>query len=184
MTATFNVPALPSEPGALLYFFSGVQLANNSIVQPVLQYGDNGTFGGNHWTIASWLLNCNGWSFYSEPIIVDPNDTIVASMDKTFDGAVYSWRITTTNSRTGEETTLRVDNLNSPPLNFYGGAFEAYHVADCVKQYPASRSVTFQDITIRTPAGGIIAPVWGQNTPGPCPGLTVLISTTMTTLQY
>src|SRR4051794_25641194 len=46
MTATFTVPALPSEPGALLYFFPGAQRKGSLILQPVLQYGYNKSFGG------------------------------------------------------------------------------------------------------------------------------------------
>jgi len=185
MAATFAVPASPAEPGALLFFFSGAQFSNgNLIAQPVLQYGCNQSFGGNYWTIASWLFNCNGWSFYSEPKRVNPNDTIVGSMEKTCEGKVCNWRITTTDSTINETTSLVVDNLNFQPGNFYGGAFEAYNVTSCLNQYPASRSLTFQNITIKGPDGRVFNPVWSHTVLGTCGGLNVSTDATTTTLKY
>jgi hypothetical protein len=188
MTATFTVPAFPYEPGALLYFFPGGQLAgNNLILQPVLQYGCNQSFGGNYWTIASWLFNTKGWSFYSQPINVLPGHTIVGSMDSTCTSAACSWRITTTDSTTGEATTLDVDNLNSLLSNFYGGAFEAYNVTDCDKQYPANRILTFHDISIKRPDGSAYTPAWTSRVlvkSQPKCDVRVLLDTTTTTLKY
>jgi hypothetical protein len=185
MTATFTVPALPSETGALLYFFPGAQRKGSLILQPVLQYGCNKSFGGDYWTIASWLFNNKGWSFYSQPIRVLSNDTIVGSMDSTCAGTACTWRITTTDSTTTQATTLVVDNLSPPPFNFYGGAFEAYNVTDCEKQYPASRSLTFHDIAIKGPDGAVIKPAWGNNVlvTSQCK-LGVWTDTTTTTLKY
>ncbi|PUZ27227.1 hypothetical protein GA0116948_11738 [Chitinophaga costaii] len=60
----FIVPNNPTTyHNQLLYLFEGLQdgiTATSHIFQPVLQFGSNGRFGGNYWTIASWYASCQG----------------------------------------------------------------------------------------------------------------------------
>jgi len=58
----WTVPSNPSDNGALIYLFNGIEPSNfSAILQPVLQYGSNGAFGGNYWVIASWYVGNSGF---------------------------------------------------------------------------------------------------------------------------
>lgn len=60
LRATWAVPAPPVQPDTgqqLYYAFPGLQngdVGSSEVIQPVLQWGYNGYFGGNYWTLASW----------------------------------------------------------------------------------------------------------------------------------
>src|ERR1051325_5829607 len=111
LSATFPVPPPPpASPGAapLIYFFPAAQTDGGStILQPVLQYGNNDTFGGNGWQIASWYLDCNGQSFHSQPMNVNAGDTITASMISTCSGDLCTWTIAAAASNAETKATVQ-----------------------------------------------------------------------------
>ena len=131
MRVKFNVPEPPAENGSLIYLFPGAQDAfGSTILQPVLQWGHNRQFGGEHWTIACWQYSPEGHSFVSPHYIVSPGQTIFASiqLDKGGCGAdSCDWIV---KARVEEEpdkcAELRVPGLKQLLLLLIGGALEAY----------------------------------------------------------
>jgi hypothetical protein len=78
ITGKWIVPANPSANGGLIYLFNGIEpTTENLILQPVLQWGANGYFGGNYWVIASWLVGSN--AYYSPDEKVSAGDTILGT---------------------------------------------------------------------------------------------------------
>jgi hypothetical protein len=72
LEGSWIVPTKPSQDGGVLYLFNGIEPSSQKyILQPALQYGYKGYFGGNYWTMASWLVGSTG-VFYSSPEIVYP----------------------------------------------------------------------------------------------------------------
>ena len=80
---TWVVPGAPqTRNGQLLYMFNGLQ-NSSMILQPVLQWGDNGAFGGDHWCVASWFADGQGGAAsYSSPVTVNVGDTLVGRMTR------------------------------------------------------------------------------------------------------
>ena len=76
-SSTWTVPPSPAtKNGQLIYLFSGLQ-NSTMIYQPVLQWGNNGVFGGNYWCLASWYAAGPGSAaFYSNPVPVNPGDEL------------------------------------------------------------------------------------------------------------
>lgn len=73
----WHIPTLPTtNNGQTLYIFSGLKDGldpDSHILEPVLQYGDNGTFGGNYWTIDNWYASCSTCPvYYATPVSLDP----------------------------------------------------------------------------------------------------------------
>jgi hypothetical protein len=81
---TWRVPPDPmSNDGQLIYLFNGIQ-NSTMIYQPVLQWGNNGAFGGNYWCVASWYADGqNGQAFYSQNSRVSVNQALVGLMTQT-----------------------------------------------------------------------------------------------------
>jgi hypothetical protein len=138
--AGWYVPSNPNSPSALIYYFPGFENTSGSlsIIQPVLQWGNNGGFGGNYWTIASWFVDNNGTVNYSTPVTVSAGQIIDGTMSGTSctTAGVCTWTITTAVRNTGASTVLTVR-----PGYVYNLAFpfalEAYGLTAC-NQYPAN----------------------------------------------
>jgi hypothetical protein len=70
-STTWTVPPDPATDNGLVYIFNGIQSAS-MIYQPVLQWGNNGAFGGNYWCVASWYADGQtGPAFHSAPVTVN-----------------------------------------------------------------------------------------------------------------
>lgn len=80
----WRVPPNPmGSDGQLIYLFNGIQ-NSTMIYQPVLQWGNNGAFGGNYWCVASWYADGqNGQAFYSQHTQVSVNQMLVGLMTQT-----------------------------------------------------------------------------------------------------
>ena len=83
---TWVVPGAPqTRNGQLVYLFNGLQ-NSSMILQPVLQWGDNGLFGGDRWCVASWYADGQaGAASYSSPVTVNVGDTLVGRMTRVSD---------------------------------------------------------------------------------------------------
>ena len=134
------VPGPPAFSGALVFLFNGIEsTGGDSIMQPVLQWGNNGNFGGDYYTFASWFVGpkSSGYAFYSSPIIVNPGDYLLGNTGQygvTKSGLSYFVNAadTTTNERTAADVT-------SNGLHWiwaFSGVLEAYNVTSC-GQYPS-----------------------------------------------
>ena len=78
------VPAAPAtNNNQLFYMFNGIQ-SSTMIYQPVLQWGNNGAFGGNYWCVASWYADGQGGAaFHSNPVTVSTGQVLTGIMTLT-----------------------------------------------------------------------------------------------------
>jgi hypothetical protein len=189
ITARWLVPADPpgaaSYPGTTktYYTFPGLQTdldgINDAIIQPVLQFGFNGEYGGPYWTIASWRCgNDQAGCFHTQPIQVAAGDTIFGDVrGKTVPAywrdmaegpdcapsAQYCRWWTTTSPRpvrTYGSTTL-VFSESSNYTFATSGAVETYHMATCA-DYPP-QGVFYDQVTVYDVNSNPTSPDWFPN---------------------
>jgi len=155
MCVTFTVPDPPSKNGALIFLFPGAEDAwMSTIMQPVLQWGYNGCFGGDCWTIASWHVtpDAPGSTFCSpDHVKVHPGETIVGTVKVTDRDAsldAMDWLIETKvaghSTRCVTHHARKVKNLL---LFLVAGALEAYSLESLLTHIPPEDPSLF-------PAGG------------------------------
>jgi hypothetical protein len=81
-------PAPATQSGQLIYLFNGIQ-NSTMIYQPVLQWGNNGSFGGNYWCVATWYADGQtGAAFHSTPVTVSSGDQLTGVMTLTGQSAL------------------------------------------------------------------------------------------------
>ncbi len=141
----WNIPAAPQNTAnVLLYIFNGMQPTGASslpLIQPVLQWGFNGAFGGQYWSVASWhVWGSDQDEFaYSTPIEninTDTYDTVHGGIGwQSQSGPDHNWGITSTlidvNRYCGiywacPATTLTATMPNSE-LGYLTVVLEGYH---------------------------------------------------------
>lgn len=157
--ASFHVPAPPRiYTGQLIYLFPALETDNgDSIMQPVLQYGPNGWFGGQYWSFASWAggAEWNGNYYHSPPKTTIGNPMrggIWWTNDCRAGGCV--WHIQTCGV-VCTELAIRTDR--TWPLVF-GGAVEVYKIDHCDK-YPSTYE-DFYDFFLQDAALTNPTPTW------------------------
>jgi len=142
------------------YTFPGIW-SNEYILQPVLQYGGNGLYGGNYWTLASWRCNVGTDCTYSTPLTASVGDTIhgVVSSSDCEDGECI-WTVVTQNL-TADTLTYRswVDTVAFDTAT--GGAVEVYDISSC-SQYPRF-GVSYTDISLKDENAAAVTPSWGDS---------------------
>ena len=164
MSAEWIVPPAPPSTGSLVYWFPGLQ-SNSHIIQPVLQWGCNGSafilgvciggFGGNYWSLANWWAGCASCSYMvSSSIQVNTGDLIYGSLSQ----SGSTWTIHS------EDLTqiLSPNNLSVSDTNEYYNSvntLEGYSISSCSQ---LSGGVSFESITLQS-AQGTVTPSWGVN---------------------
>ena len=170
MSVKFKVPEPPAMDGALIYLFSGAENAQmRTILQPVLQWGDNGAYGGECWKISCWHASVDGQWYYSTPVDVSTGDIVTGTVgvvegpakDCTAKDCTCTWKIIASTDK-GASTMLDESMdpslaMSSLMLFLIGAALEAYPEEACCtgiarEQYPASDTV-FTDIELTDLAG-------------------------------
>jgi hypothetical protein len=133
--ADWTVPPAPAgsygASGKVYYTFPGLQ-SSTYIIQPVLQYGNNGSFGGAYWTIASWQCGSTSSNcFHSTPITVSSGNSIHGDVIASgCTGGSCTWTITTRNATAGQSTVYTaVDTENYWQAT--SGAVEVYQASTC-----------------------------------------------------
>ena len=130
---TWKVPAIPSnDDGQILYQFNGIQPAVIlAIVQPVLQYGNNGAFGGSFWCVASWYVT-ETQAFYTK------------HLEKVKTGKSLTGKITLTAQKSAGDTyVIEFDGIGPtkltmkdlPEMAWFVETLEVYGVDVC-SDYP------------------------------------------------
>lgn len=78
----FSVPNAPNvQGGPLIYLFPGLApLRQDSMLQPVLQYGVGPMGGGDHWTMANWYARSDNTYFVTPLVEVLTGDYIRGGM--------------------------------------------------------------------------------------------------------
>lgn len=148
MAGTWIVPSYPSESGATIFLFNGIEpKAENWIMQPVLQYGVSAAGGGNYWTIASWLVGPS--SAYVSPLeITYPGDSIFGYTEMTAtSGSTKYWQIEAKDQTTGYYSWLDVHTSGQHWTWGLAAVLEAYSVTSC-SQFPANGRATFYNSTV------------------------------------
>jgi hypothetical protein len=140
------VPPYPSQSGALVYLFNGVEPTKGGyIMQPVLQFGDNGSFGGEYYSLASWLVGPpgSGIVFVSDPITVNPGDEIWGLVEETgVSGNTLSYFVQAVDLASGASTYLPVEATGFHWTLAFEGVLEAYNVTSCA-QFSSFGSIQF-----------------------------------------
>jgi len=166
VNGTWYVPANPSHNGGLLYFFNSLEPSDGSeIIQPVLQWGSNGSFGGNYWSYASWHVYTDdgGGAYYSPPqsgaVTGDymNGDTWATSCES---AGYCNWEIRTYWQHGDEahsyETDMFLDAFAYPNgidavfNTAQQGVLENYNLTSC-NQYPSDGSIEFFDTYVYEP---------------------------------
>jgi hypothetical protein len=160
IAANWTVPATPSSGGALYYTFPGLE-NDYYISQPVLQYGNNGWFGGNHWVIASWHVHDNYDLSISDTLVVDAGDVLHGAVSASgCTGGSCTWSITTQDVTTGQEVSLPT----VPDYDNYtwatGGAVETYDMTSC-NQYPIN-GVSYSGVSLYDGSLTELYPNWSH----------------------
>jgi hypothetical protein len=167
-TSSWTVPSPPPTVASqLLYLFNGIEPADGqTILQPVLQWGDSGADEdgqnrtGQFWAVASWMVGGPDNSATHTPHIqVTAGDVLVGAISlvsQSTAGFVY----------TCEFQGIAGTALSTPPipeLVWCVEALEAYELQDnytppydldSASEYPASQMVAFDNINIVTNAPG------------------------------
>lgn len=147
-TTTWTVPPAPTtQSGQLIYLFNGIQ-NSTMIYQPVLQWGNNGAFGGNYWGVASWYAGGqNGQAFYSHYTQVNPGDTLVGGMTLTGPGQLSATFNYTCLFQGIANSALPIQNVQE--LTWAIETLEAYAITGC-SDYPNINVTAFKGINIQT----------------------------------
>ena len=134
------VPGPPSEGGGLVFLFNGVEPAGgNWIMQPVLQWGNNGNFGGDYYTFASWLVGpeSSGYVFYSSPNVVNPGDYLIGNTGQNgVAGGGLLYFVDAADVTTNKSSVADVTSQGLHWVWAFSGVLEAYDVTSC-GQYPS-----------------------------------------------
>lgn len=178
-STNWTVPSVPTtNNGQLIYIFNGLQnaISGADIVQPVLQWGNNGTFGDNNWRIANWYV-WNGGYAYSGPEIVGSGAALQGVIS--FTGTQADGSFNYTSSFVGHPSSA----LNVTEGNLYNGGggaipkvpqqfaafetLESYHgnSGDVLysTDYPPDPYVSMSNITLSA-GGNPAALVWTPET--------------------
>ncbi len=155
LAANFTVPTAPkTQSDQIIYMFPATQNCFSNcgnfvlIIQPVLQWGDNGAFGGNYYVVASWYVDSNGVVYYSTPIKVSSGNTLVGTLTASKCNSQYTcnWTITGKDATKNTKTVLKSHGaIIEQQVAFI--TLEQYSVTEC-SEYPASGHTTFSGITV------------------------------------
>jgi hypothetical protein len=142
----WTVPAAPKSNGALIYLFNALASKDGATTaNAVLQYGNNGLFGGNFWTVSSWYVTRNN-VFHTPPVRVATGDSVAGGLFGADCGASgrCGWMLASSGPAFPDLTVAGT----TPLVIAYRGVLEAFHLSSC-DRLPASGSTLF-DLTIVT----------------------------------
>jgi len=169
---TYIVPTAPPNPhpGTVLFYFIGLENANDQvggplqILQPVLTYGW-GPGGQNIWQFFSWDCCPNNVTVHSKPITVQSGDTLQTSIDRVDDS---TWTVTGTDMTTGQSSTLTT-HLGNFKFGYADVTMEVYQLTACNQFSPLVMQFLNLNITDRTKATSL-NPTWTLSGPTVCGG--------------
>ena len=157
----WTVPTKPLQDGGVIYMFNGLEPSGQCcIMQPTLQYGYNGYFGGNYWSISSWLVTpTNTW--YSEPLTVHAGDALAGYTEVTqASGGNLYYEIVLEDLTSRVSTALQVVSSGLRWSWVYGAGLEAYNITSC-EQFPPGLKEAFSDISVyQAPGYTPASPIW------------------------
>ena len=189
INASWHAPTAPTSSygtGQVLFSFPGLQTryaAGATIQQPVLTYGNQGSYGGNYWSATSW--SCGPTCTHSDTILrVSAGDSLTGSVTaSSCASGTCTWTIVTVNVTTGHRSNLVVDDTSG----FYyavGGSLEVYDLTSC-PDYPAGGTLVM-GISLYNQSNTKVTPSWTKNVqymPSPTCGFSVDTTSTSVTLH-
>jgi hypothetical protein len=184
ISVSWTVPSSGATDGSVLYLFPGLEnlLANGnwvSIIQPIIQWGNNNINGGSYWLMEDMAVVNNsaiGGSgrtiYFSNPVTVSTEDTIVGTLQQT--GAhPDAWAIAIQDMTSNQVIEVGFSPGSTwPKYNFaqmgilegYGNKLETIGLNNC-GDLPASDNDVFilQNISAAGPnwnTGNSVSPTW------------------------
>lgn len=147
-SATWTVPPPPTTPRhQVIFLFNGMQNTGGDfgILQPVLQWGNNGRFGGSFWMLASWYAITGTVVHVSKAVQVQPGATVtgVIALSGHDNGELHYRSVFLDHP----ETVLNISTPTELRPSFV--ALEAYALSDC-SDYPDVVSTVFSNIFVRS----------------------------------
>jgi hypothetical protein len=144
MAGNWTVPSYPAEAySQLIYLSNGIEPSSHKwLLEAALQYGYNGAFGGNYYTIATWLLSSSA-AYYSSPAYVNPGDSLSGGMQMTGEsGSTTYWDAVIVDNSSGyySEGSYWVSGQHWTWA--YAGSLQAYNLYACA-EFPASGREVF-----------------------------------------
>lgn len=168
LVVDWTVPAAPSNSysgaGKVYFTFPGLQRNGpyrTEILQPVLQYGNNGAFGGNYWVMASWICGSNG-CWYSTPVGVAAGDSMRGTVAMTACSLGTCWEAIVTEDLTTSNATYLYGDAYGDPDDMdqaFSGAVETYGLSVC-SDFPAT-GVFYTSVSL-TDQSGTVSPSWSN----------------------
>ncbi len=160
----WNVPPAPGRnDGQVIYLFNGMQPSSSSgpIIQPVLQWGNNGYYGGAYWEAVSWFYSSTSNYMYSTPIRVSSGDQIyglMAGSSCNSSTGACNWRILTEDTNIPKSTYI---DVGSYAMYWAINTLEVYSVQSCA-DYPAQEfnPTVFSKLDLYSTTGSTLTPSW------------------------
>jgi hypothetical protein len=149
-STTWKVPNLPTTPndGQVIYIFDGIHENDSTgLLQPVLQYGFDGTAGGNYWSVQNYFVpGCVGCApmFHGTNIQVSPGTTLTGAMTKS--GSAGSYAYTSSFGSAYSSNDLSVTNYPNINAEYGVETLETYHITQS-SDYPPDTAVRMTSIT-------------------------------------
>jgi hypothetical protein len=165
MVGTWTVPAVPVassfNSNQTLFTFPGI-MDVDYILQPVVQYGPNGHFGGDYWVAASWhcAQTARTCSYSTPQIPVSVGDQIQGTIQASSclpSAGTCLWTVVTKDVTTGDSTFLPIED----DADYYwaaGGTIEQYNLTSC-NQFPVN-GAKFTNVDLYDENGVYVTPVW------------------------
>jgi hypothetical protein len=184
ITAGWRVPAAPAGTYSgrnLYYSFPGMENATY-IIQPVIQYGYNGDYGGSFWTAASWHCDLGPNCKHGTPIAIYPGDSVVGTATGTSCiNNVCTWTMSTVDVTHSTRSDYTIDDNDSYSWAT-GGAVEVYGLTSC-SQYPVS-GIWYSGLAIRDRNSLLQSPIWAAHYyPSPSPSCQFNVVSTAATVR-
>lgn len=144
MAGNWTVPSYPSEASSqVIYLSNGIEPSSHKwFMEAALQYGFNGAFGGNYYSIATWLMN-SSTAYYSSPEYVNPGDSLSGYTQMTGEsGNTTYWEVLIVDNSSGyySEGSYWVSGQHWTWA--YAGILQAYNLSACA-EFPASGREVF-----------------------------------------
>jgi hypothetical protein len=170
IVADWIVPPAPTaaygqvnDSNQVLYTFPGIETsALTTIIQPVLQFGNNNQFGGQYWTAAPWYCSPTDCYHGDTVLTVSVGDHMAGLIQaNSCAGGDCDWHILITDLTTGGSSALTQEDVSSYPYAV-GGSIEVYHFNQC-QLYPQG-GVSFTSIALYDQSSHQASPVWAPQT--------------------
>jgi hypothetical protein len=144
MGSNWTVPAYPSEnDNQVIYLSNGIGSASYKyFLEAALVYGYNGAFGGNYYSIATFLVGPSA-AYYSTPDYVYPGDSLTGYTQMTAkSGTTKYWEVAIVDNSTGAYSEGSYWVKGQHWTIAYLGALQAYNLDACA-EFPASPRTQF-----------------------------------------